>query len=101
MEVQVGSMGKANKGKNAKRLRIKTKAKGAKRRQRRVLRVDALDQILLRMAAKPYEKILKKIEVGKKRISDERRMALLLGSRILNKAKKVRDSLIRASKPRR
>jgi hypothetical protein len=64
------------------------------KRVRKLVHVEALDQILLAMAAKPYDQILKKIELGKKRLNEERRIALQLGTRILNRAKKVRDSLI-------
>lgn len=67
-------------------------------RIRKVVQIDALDQVLLNMTAKPYDKILKQIEVGKKRLDEERRLALQLGIRILNKAKKVRDSLIHSAK---
>ncbi|OFZ18644.1 MAG: hypothetical protein A2Z20_04730 [Bdellovibrionales bacterium RBG_16_40_8] len=65
---------------------------------RKVVRIDALDRVLLSMAAKPYDKILQKIKLGKKRLNDERGLALQIGNRILDKAKKVRDSLINTNK---
>ncbi len=63
-----------------------------------MLQIDSLDQILLNMAAKPYDQILKRIEASKKRLNEERRLALKLGTRILNKAKRVRDSLMNPAK---
>ena len=73
-------------------------SKPAIKRVRKVLSTDAIDKVLLKMAAKPYDKILKQIESGKKRLDQERRTALDLGTKILDKAKKVRDSLMANSK---
>ena len=53
-----------------------------------------LDDLILDLASVPYTKILKQIEVGKKRINEERRVALLLGNRILDRAKEVRDQIV-------
>jgi hypothetical protein len=90
-----------------KRIQIRKSKQTAKRpvkragkRVRRITQIDALDTILLRMASEPYDRILKQIEVGKKRINDERRLALQLGQRILAKARKVRDSIISQPKAR-
>jgi len=87
--------------KNSAKKSVKNSAKKSptlNSRIKKVVQIDALDQILLNMAQKPYDKILKQIEMGKQRINEERRLALKLGMRILNKAKKVRDSLISPSK---
>jgi len=64
-------------------------------------KADVIDQVLLRLAARPYGKIMKQIEAGRKRLDSERRMALELGSRILSKAKEVRDSLIQRTRAAR
>ena len=77
------------------KVKAKPRAKKARRQTaRRQTQIDVLDQLLLNLAAKPYDKILKQIESGRKRLDEERRIALEVGSRILSKAKKVRDSLI-------
>lgn len=85
----------------------KAKKKGSKvgrdgrtatRPVRKVEQTDSLDRILLRLSAKPYNEMLKKIESGKKRLDQERRVALELGSRILLKAQKVRDSIMSSTK---
>ena len=65
---------------------------------RRVVKIEALDQVLLGMAANRYEKILQQIQLGKKRFNDDRKLALQIGNRILDKAKKVRDSLMGPNK---
>lgn len=86
-----------NKRSNMKKSTGKKKPiykKAAKTRIRKLMRIETIDQILLSMAAKPYDKILKQIQSGKKRINDERKLALQMGTKILNRAKKVRDSLI-------
>lgn len=79
----------------------KIKKSVASKRVRKVLQVDVLDKILLEMAKKPYSKIIGQIELGKKRLNEERRLALQLGTRILSKAKKVRDSLMNSAKSSR
>ena len=56
-------------------------------------RTEKLDQMLLKLAPGPYGKILKQIQSSKRRIDEERRLALQLGDRILKKVKEVRDSL--------
>jgi hypothetical protein len=53
-----------------------------------------LDQVILDLAAGPYNQILKQIEKSKKKLDQESRVALLLGSRILEKARDVRDQLV-------
>lgn len=78
-----------------KRKEILAKAKAI---QSKVSKVDALDQLLLKMTAKPYNQILKQIKIGKRKLSDERKLALQIGTRILEKAKEVRDSLMPSSK---
>ncbi len=76
----------------------RTKAVGSKSRMSAKVRADLVDQVLLKLANPPYLKILKQIENGKKRLNEERRLALELGSRILNKAKEVRDTLIQRTR---
>lgn len=76
---------------------VKAKVAKARKLQNKVVRMDALDQLLLKITAKPYNKILKQIKLGKQKLSDERKLALQLGSRILKKAKEVRDSLMSSS----
>ncbi len=53
-----------------------------------------LDQMILDLAAGPYKQILKQIEKSKIKLDQESRVALLLGSRILEKARLVRDQLV-------
>jgi len=77
----------------------KTVEKSVQRRAN--LRPEVIDQVLLRLAARPYNKIMKQIESGRKRLNDERRIALELGTRILEKAKEVRDSLIQRTRATR
>jgi hypothetical protein len=89
------------KPKTKKKSAAKRIKKTAKKRLSRVLQMDAVDRLLLKMAAKPYAKILDQIESGKKRLDEERQVAYQLGSRILTKAKSVRDSLIGVAKSRR
>lgn len=64
-------------------------------------KMDSLDQLLLKVTATPYNKILAQIKIGKKKLSDERKLALRLGTRILAKAKEVRDSLMSSSSKNR
>ncbi len=56
-------------------------------------RAEKVDKILLKLAPGPYGKILKQIQSGRRRIDEERRLALQLGGRILEKVREVRDSL--------
>ncbi|MCB0349658.1 MAG: hypothetical protein KDD38_00650 [Bdellovibrionales bacterium] len=77
---------------------VKRVAKAKASRVRKITRIEALDQMLLKLAAKPYDKIIKQIKSSRKRLNEERRLALQVGGQILNKAKKVRDSLISTSK---
>jgi hypothetical protein len=86
--------------KPTKKTAVKAHAKSAA--QKAIgLRAEVIDQVILSLAARPYSKIMKQIEIGKKRLNDERRMALELGSRILSKAKEVRDSLIQRTRAAR
>lgn len=89
------------KSKGKTKLAAKPLPKVKKSATRRAVQVEALDRVLLKMAAQPYDKILKQIEVGKKKLDEERRLALQVGNRILTKAKEVRDSLIRVSRSRK
>lgn len=57
-------------------------------------KAEMIDQILLKLVPHPYSKLLKSIKSGRKRMSEESQLAYELGSRILNKAKDVRDTLI-------
>jgi hypothetical protein len=97
-------MAKAKKTIKAK-TKAKTKilaAKSAKKKSSKkpsqtqlvVAKLEALDKILLKLAPGPYTQVLKQIETGKRRIGEERKLALEIGARILEKAKEVRDSLI-------
>jgi len=94
---------KAKKSKNKTKIKIKkSKVRKPSKSLSKVLHVDRLDKVLLKMAARPYQKILKQIETGKKKLDEDRRMALELGSRILERAKRVRDNLMNVPKsPRR
>ncbi len=56
-------------------------------------RAEKLDKILLKLAPGPYNQILKQIQSGKRRIDEERQLALQLGGRILEKVNEVRSSL--------
>ncbi len=84
----------ATKAKLSKAVKNHPKVIKAKPTLKKVTKMDALDQLLLKMTAKPYNKFLKQIKIGKKKLSDERKLALQLGTRILEKAKEVRDSLM-------
>lgn len=61
-------------------------------------RAEKLDKILLKLAPGPYNQVLKQIQSGKRRIDEERQLALQLGGRILEKVKEVRSSLPLARK---
>ncbi len=56
-------------------------------------RAEKLDKMLLKLAPGPYTQILKQIQTSKRRINEERQLALQLGERILAKAKEVRASI--------
>jgi hypothetical protein len=95
---------KKSKGKNKTRSKLKSASKSVSKSVKsmtKILKIEAIDQKLLQMASSKYNKILSQIESGKKRINDERRIALQIGSRILSKAKQVRDSLMTSPKTRR
>lgn len=86
---------KAKKTTAAKKVTKKTnkKAVGAK-----ALQLDNLDKLLLKLT--PYEKVRANLKLGQKRLEEERRFALQLGSQILDKAKDVRAQLVKHYKPR-
>jgi len=68
----------------------------AKKLLPKALRLEQLDRLLLKLAPVPYEKLRGQIILGKNRINEERKLALTLGTRILNKAKDVRGQLMKA-----
>jgi hypothetical protein len=85
---------KAKKTTAAKKVtKTNKKTVGAK-----ALQLESLDKLLLKLT--PYEKVRANLKLGQKRLEEERRFALQLGSQILNKAKDVREQLVKHYKPR-
>jgi hypothetical protein len=89
--------------KTTKGKKITTPKKLAKRTNKKAigaktLQLENLDKLLLKLT--PYEKVRANLKRGQKRLEEERRFALQLGSQILDKAKDVREQLVKHYKPR-
>lgn len=101
MKKRVSSRTKKPAKKISKKSSAKIKATKRLRKSQGNGSSDILDKILLAMRQRPYSKLLTQIEVGKKRLSEERKLALELGLRVLSKAREVRDSIMSSSKSTR
>jgi hypothetical protein len=73
----------------------------SKAKRSAIVKTDVVDQMILKLAGPPVKKILNQFKIGKKRLSDDRRLAIELGTRILEKAKLVRDSIIQRTRAAR
>jgi hypothetical protein len=85
---------KQNKKQNKRRIK-KTMARKkpllAKRVSQKISTL--LDHRLLDIATQQYARVLREVKKGKKRLDDEKKLALQLGERIIAKAREVKASL--------
>jgi hypothetical protein len=81
-----------------KRRRLSAHNVSISHRARKVVRAglaEILDRSLLQIAADQYSRLLQEVERRRKRLDKDRKAALEMGERILERAKAVSASLVR------